>query len=63
MTFEESLSNEQVCVLRKEYNGKEIMILYNLSDTECKVDVSGVVLNGKTAGEVIEALLAMRSSK
>ena len=55
VTFEESLSNEQVCVLTKEYNGKQIMLIYNLSETACEVDLSGVTLNGKNAGEVTEA--------
>ena len=55
VTFEESLSNEQVCVLTKEYEGKQIMILLNLSETACEVELSGVILNGKIAGEVTEA--------
>lgn len=55
VTFEESLSNEQVCVLTKEYEGNQIMIIFNLSETECEVDLSGVTLNGKAAGEVTEA--------
>ena len=55
VTFEESLSNEQVCVLTKEYEGKQLMLVFNLSETECEVDLSGVTLNGKAAGEVTEA--------
>ena len=31
------------------------MILLNLSETACEVELSGVILNGKIAGEVTEA--------
>lgn len=52
MTFEEALSNDQVCVFTKEYEGSQLMILFNISENENTVDLSGVSLNGKDAGDL-----------
>ena len=49
VTFEESHSNENVCVMRKEYNGSSILIVYNISETQQSVSLEGVSLSdGKT---------------
>ena len=52
MTFEEALSNDQVCVFTKEYEGSQLMIVFNISENENTVDLSGVSLNGKDAGDL-----------
>lgn len=45
--FEESLSGDAVCVLKKTYGESEISLIYNLSAEEQTVDVSGLSLKGK----------------
>ncbi len=55
MTFHQELSNDQVCVFTKEYEGSQLMIIFNLSENENAVDLSGISLNGKDAGNVEEA--------
>lgn len=45
--FEESLSDDAVCVLKKTYGDSEIGLAFNLSQTEQSVDVSGLSLEGK----------------
>lgn len=52
VTFNEDLSNDQICVLTKEYEGSELMIIFNISENENTVDLSGVSLNGKEAGNI-----------
>lgn len=52
MTFQQELSNDQVCVFTKEYEGSQLMIVFNISENENTVDLSGVSLNGKDAGEI-----------
>ena len=47
----EELSDEQICTVRKTYNGSELLLMMNLSPEEREVDVSGVTVNGKEAGE------------
>ena len=44
-TFLEEVSNEQVCVLKKVYDGKELLIVFNISTEESTVDLSDVSLN------------------
>ncbi len=50
MTFHQELSNDQVCVFTKEYEGSQLMMIFNISEHENMVDLSGVSLNGKDAG-------------
>lgn len=52
VTFNEELSDENICVLTKDYNGSELMLVFNLSEEDCDVDLSAVSLNGKSAGEL-----------
>ena len=52
VTFEESLSDENVCAIRKTYDDSEIVIVYNLSETEQSVDVSSLSLMGKEDAKV-----------
>lgn len=52
MNFNEELSNDQVCVFTKEYEDSQVMIVFNISENENTVDLSGVSLNGKEAGDL-----------
>ena len=44
--FEEGLSNDGVCVLRKSWNGEEVLLAFNISETPRSVDLSGVTVSG-----------------
>lgn len=59
VTCVEELSDENVCVIRKEYEGQEILLLWNLGAESGNIDVSSVLLNGESAaaGTVGGALL------
>lgn len=47
----EALSDEDVLVLQKDYEGSQLLIVMNLSESGRTVDLSQVSLNGKNAGE------------
>lgn len=47
----EALSDEDVLVLQKDYEGSRLLIVMNLSESGRTVDLSQVSLNGKNAGE------------
>lgn len=53
VTFEEGLSDEAVCAVRKEYNGEEILLVYNLSNEGQSVDLSGINLAGEESTEPV----------
>ena len=44
--FEEGLSNDGICVLRKSWNGEEVLLAFNISETPRSVDLSGVTVSG-----------------
>ena len=44
--FEESLSDDNICVLRKEWNGNEVLLVFNISETPQILDLSGVTVTG-----------------
>lgn len=50
-TFVEELSNEKVCVLKKVYMEKEILLIYNISSEEITLDLSEITINGSKVGE------------
>lgn len=53
------VSNKDVVVLKKTYNGEELLIVMNISENANTVDLSNVSINGKEAGkfEVVGTLL------
>ncbi len=57
------LSNESICAVKKTYEGSELLIVFNLSQNEQTIDLSGVSLNGKAAGEVTEAGMLQTTEK
>lgn len=44
--FEEALSNDNICVLRKTWGGEEVLLVFNISETAESVDLSGVTVAG-----------------
>lgn len=53
VTFEETVSDGNICVIRKSYEGEEVLVVFNTSAEAQEVDLSGVAL-GDTAGEALE---------
>lgn len=43
----EQYSDEKICVLKKKYNDSELLLLYNLSDTQKEVRKKDIVVNGQ----------------
>ncbi len=66
--FEEAVSDENICVLRKTYEEEEVILVFNISETAQTVDVSavgenlsigGVLLTGTEAASLDGATLSM----
>lgn len=47
--FEESYSDENICVLKKSYENEEMLIVFNISSEEVTVDLTGLTVNGTDA--------------
>lgn len=58
-TFLEEYSNDDVVVMKKTYNGEELLIVMNVRENATTVDLSGLSINGKAAGkfDVVGTLL------
>lgn len=52
VTFEDALSNENVCVIKKTWEEREILIAFNLSENAETVDLGGEEINGQKAGKM-----------
>ena len=48
-TFEKDLSNENVCIFTREYNGEKAVLVFNPSKDEASVDVSSLGINDAVA--------------
>ena len=66
--FEEAISDENICVLRKTYEEEEVILVFNISETAQTVDVSaagenlsigGVLLTGTEAAALDGTTLSM----
>ena len=44
--LEETLSDDNICVLRKSWNGEEVLLVFNISETPQSVDLSGTEVSG-----------------
>ena len=51
----EELSDDDVVVLQKTYEGSQLLIVMNLSDTEKVIDLTSVALNQKETGDLAVA--------
>ncbi len=45
----DEVSSDNICVLRKTYEGEELLVIFNVSEAEAIVDLSGVDLPSETA--------------
>lgn len=52
VSFEEEYSDENVCVIRKSYEGEEILLAFNLSTESQTIDFTGITLADKSANEL-----------
>lgn len=52
VTFLKDLSDENVCVIKKTWNDREILIAFNLSEQAETIDLSGQELNGGKPGKI-----------
>ena len=50
--FLSDISNDKICAIKKSYEGKEAIIIYNLSNESADVDVSGLSTNGFTGASM-----------
>lgn len=53
VTFEESYSNENICVIRKSYEGQEVLLVFNTSAEAQQVQLAGITLADKDDTELI----------
>ena len=53
VTYHENASSLRTCVLSKEYEGKQIVLVFNTSKLSQEVALDQVVVGDKTAAELI----------
>ncbi len=51
VTFHENASSNQVCVISKAYEGKEILLVFNVSAEAVEVSLEGITVNGENVGK------------
>jgi len=51
VTYLKDISNESVCVLKKTYNSKEVLLVFNIAAQENSVDLSQITLNGVSVSD------------
>ncbi len=51
VTFHETVSDDKICVISKAYEGKEILLVFNISPEEVAVSLEGVIINGSAVSE------------
>lgn len=54
-TYEENYSNDSVCVIKKTYEGEEMVFVFNISSEICEVDLAGLTVNGAEAKDATMA--------
>ncbi len=59
VTFHEDASNDSICVISKEYDGNEILLIFNTTAESSEVDLEGITANDTpaTSCEVLGTLL------
>ncbi len=62
-TYVESLSTDEVCVIKKIYENEELLLVFNISENENAVDLSGQQINNSSANdaEIVGELLTQNS--
>ncbi|MBP3338752.1 MAG: alpha-amylase [Lachnospiraceae bacterium] len=51
-TYYEEYSNDDICVISKKYNDKEILIVFNISANECEINLDNLQIGGKNCSEL-----------
>lgn len=59
----EEFSDEQVCVLKKTYEGKEVLLVYNLSPEEAELKTTGLTVNGAELGSLKAKAVLLTGNK
>lgn len=57
VTFEEGLSDADTCVIRKTYDGEEMLLAFRISETAGTLDLSGVTVAGNDNPQIAGLLL------
>ncbi|MBQ2803271.1 MAG: alpha-amylase [Lachnospiraceae bacterium] len=52
VSFYELVSDEQICVISKEYQEKIVLLVFNISAEEARVDLSPLILENKSSMEL-----------
>ena len=52
VTFEESVSDDKVCVIKKTYGDSELLLVYNLAPESTVIDLSGVTVSEKSGNSL-----------
>ena len=52
MTYLSDVSDEQLCVLKKTYQGKELLLIYNLSGEAKTLDKTQLTLDGAALNDM-----------
>lgn len=52
VTFHEALSNEQICVISKVYDGNEIILVFNISEDAAEVPLNQLTMGDKSVSEL-----------
>ncbi len=51
MEFLESFSGDSFCVLRKTWEGSEVMLVFHTGEESETIDLGGITVNGKEISE------------
>lgn len=52
VTYQEAYSGEQVCVVTKAYEGRELLLVFNCAAEAASVDLSGLTVQGHAVSEL-----------
>ncbi len=55
--FEEELSDDDICVLRKTYGDEELMLVFCLSQETASIDLSGIAVGSNDTPTIVDMLL------
>lgn len=52
VAYDAEHSGEQLCVITKSYGGRELLLIFNTSDREASVDLSGLTVQGAAVSDL-----------
>ena len=62
VTFYEGVSDERICVISKEYEGEELLLVFNISPETVQTDLGSILLGGENATEQSDSALVLPAS-